>query len=201
MAKKQPTNKREEQSNDDKPWWQEYRQELTFLVVFAILLGGSFTVISLPSVNDQVIVPFTGLVAKASGVALTIIDSTIVRQGTIIRNEAFAVNIKNGCNGVETMLIFCAAVLAFPAPWKSRFVGLAFGLLAIQGVNLIRVVALFLTGQHFPDFFDTSHTVLWQTVVILAGVLLWIFWADRFAGSPAKVKSSGSDGGEAAPAS
>jgi hypothetical protein len=43
------------------------------------------------------------------------------------------------------------------------------------------VVALFLTGAYFPSWFDTSHTVVWQTVVILSGVVLWIFWADRLA--------------------
>ena len=43
-------------------------------------------------------------------------------------------------------------------------------------------MALFLTGAYLPDLFDTSHTVMWQTVVILCGVLLWILWADRFAG-------------------
>ena len=89
-------------------------------------------------------------------------------------------NIRNGCNGVEAMLIFLAAVLAFPASWKARLAGLALGFVAIQAINLVRVVALFLTGDYFPKLFDTSHTVIWQTVVILFGVLLWIFWANRF---------------------
>ena len=93
-------------------------------------------------------------------------------------------NIRNGCNGVEAMLIFLAAVLAFPASWKSRLTGLALGIVAIQLVNLVRVVALFLTGVYFPRIFDTSHTVIWQTIVILFGVLLWIFWANRFAAPP-----------------
>ncbi len=59
--------------------------------------------------------------------------------------------------------------------------GVVLGMVVIQLVNLVRVVALFLTGAYLPKLFDTSHTVIWQTVVILAGVLLWIFWADRFA--------------------
>ncbi len=92
------------------------------------------------------------------------------------------------------MIIFLAAVLAFPASWKARFVGLGIGIVAIQLVNLIRVVALFFTGAYFPSFFDSSHTVVWQTLVILSGVLLWIFWANRFAapvagpGEPATVE-------------
>ena len=45
-------------------------------------------------------------------------------------------------------------------------------------------MALFLTGVYFPSIFDTSHTVIWQTIVILFGVLLWIYWANRFAHPP-----------------
>jgi exosortase H (IPTLxxWG-CTERM-specific) len=161
--------------------WQRNRREITFLVIFAVLLGGGFTLISLNQVNDRVIEPFTAGIARASGVVLDLLGQDITMQGTILRSPRFAVNIRNGCNGVEAMLIFLAAVLAFPAPWRSRIAGLILGILAIQVVNLIRVVALFLTGAYFPKLFDTSHTVIWQTVVILFGVLLWIFWANRFA--------------------
>ena len=160
--------------------WQRNRREITFLVLFMVLLGGSFTLISLNQVNDRVIEPFTAGIARASGVVLDLLGQNVTMQGTIIRSPRFAVNIKNGCNGVEAMLIFLSAVLAFPAPWRSRLAGLTLGMIAIQIVNLIRVVALFLTGVYFPKLFDTSHTVIWQTVVILFGVLLWIFWANRF---------------------
>lgn len=164
--------------------WKVYRQEITFLALFIIILGGSFTLISLNQVNERLIEPFTAQVAKASGIALNLIGQDIEMQGTIIRSSRFAVNIRNGCNGVETMIIFLAAVLAFPAPWRARLIGLVFGCLAIQLVNLVRVVALFLTGAYFPAFFDSSHTVIWQTLVILFGVLLWIYWANRFAHPP-----------------
>lgn len=163
-----------------------YRQELTFITLFAVLLGGGFTLISLQPVNDALIEPFTAGVAKASGLALKAIGQDIEMKGTIIRSQRFAVNIRNGCNGVETMIIFIAAVLAFPAPWPARGIGVILGCLAIQAINLVRVVALFLTGAYFPRFFDNSHTVIWQTIVILFGVLLWIFWAHRFATPPAR---------------
>jgi exosortase H (IPTLxxWG-CTERM-specific) len=166
------------------PGWRAYRREITFLLLFVVILGGSFTLLSLTWVNDHLVEPFTAGVARASGIALNLIGQNITMHGTILRNETFAVNVRNGCNGVETMLIFLAAVLAFPAPWKARGIGLVLGLVAIQGVNLVRVVALFLTGAYFPDFFDASHTVVWQSVVILFGVLLWIFWANRFAVPP-----------------
>ncbi|HEX9944847.1 MAG TPA: exosortase H [Thermoanaerobaculia bacterium] len=166
---------------DGAPFWRRNRRELTFLLLFVVLLGGGFTLISLHWVNDHVVEPFTAGVARASGATLKLLGQDVTMQGTVIRSPRFAVNIRNGCNGVEAMLIFLAAVLAFPASWKSRLAGLALGVLAIQVVNLVRVVALFLTGAYFPRIFDTSHTVIWQTIVILFGVLLWIFWANRFA--------------------
>lgn len=166
-------------------FWQRNRRELTFLILFVVILGGSFTLISLNWVNDHAVEPFTAGIANLSGGVLHLLGQNVTMAGTVIRNPRFAVNIRNGCNGVEAMLIFIAAVLAFPASWKSKLTGLVLGILAIQVVNLVRVVALFLTGVYFPKIFDTSHTVIWQTIVILCGVLLWIFWANRFATPPA----------------
>ncbi|HWM93865.1 MAG TPA: exosortase H [Thermoanaerobaculia bacterium] len=175
MAKKSPISP----THAEPSFWQRNRRELTFLILFAVVLGGSFTLVSLNWVNDNVIEPFTAGIARVSGATLDLLGQDVRMQGTIIRGSRFAVNIRNGCNGVEAMLIFLAAVIAFPAPWRARLLGLAVGIVAIQAVNLIRVVALFLTGAYFPSWFDASHTVVWQTVVILFSVLLWILWANR----------------------
>jgi exosortase H (IPTLxxWG-CTERM-specific) len=168
-------------------WWRRYRREIRFLVLFLVFLGGGFALVSLNWVNDHAVEPFTAGIARASGATLNLIGQRTTLQGTVIRNPRFAVNIRNGCNGVETMLIFLAAVLAFPATWRARLLGLGLGIAAIQVVNLVRVVALFLTGAYLPRLFDTSHTVIWQTLVILFGVLVWVYWANRFAvdGEPA----------------
>ena len=156
-----------------------YRREIRFLILFALILGASFSLISLNWVNDRVIEPFTSGVAGLSGGALNLLGQGVHRAGTMLQSPRFAVNIRNGCNGVEAMLIFLAAVLAFPAPWKFRLLGLALGAVAIQAINLVRVVALFLTGTYLPKLFNASHTVIWQSIVILASVLLWIYWANR----------------------
>jgi exosortase H (IPTLxxWG-CTERM-specific) len=161
--------------------WRQHRREITFLVLFLVLLGGSFALISLNWVNDHAIEPFTAGVARASGVGLNLLGQHVTLQGTVIQGSRFAVNIRNGCNGVEAMLIYLAAVLAFPASWRARLLGLGLGIVAIQAVNLVRVIALYLTGVYFPKLFDASHTVVWQSIVILFGVLLWILWANRWA--------------------
>jgi len=164
--------------------WRAYRQEIVFLATFIAVLGGGFTLISINWVNDHAIEPFTAAIASTSRMALNVLGQHVVQTGTVLTSPRFAVNIRNGCNGVEALIIFVAAVLAFPATWRSRGIGLLLGTLAIQVVNLVRVVALFLTGAYLPKLFESSHTVIWQTIVILCAVLLWIFWANRYAVTP-----------------
>jgi exosortase H (IPTLxxWG-CTERM-specific) len=164
--------------------WRSYQREIQFLVLFVVLLGGGFALIAWQPVNDGLVVPFTAAIAKLSAKILDLFGQQTTMDGTRVYGKNFAVDIENGCNGIEAMIIFLSATLSFPASWKARLAGLAIGTVGIQIVNLIRVVALFLTGVYFPSFFDSSHTVVWQTVVILFAVLLWIFWAQRFALRP-----------------
>ena len=78
------------------------------MTLFVLILGGGFSLLALNPVNDHLIEPFTAGVAKVSGFTLDLIGQPVEMEGTIIRSPHFAVNIKNGCNGVETMMKFIA---------------------------------------------------------------------------------------------
>ena len=161
------------------------RRSFGFLLRFVILLVVFYLIVASHPVNDAVIVPFTGWIARASGNVLNVLGEKVNVAGTEIRASGFGVNIENGCNGVETALLLAAAVLAFPAGWRQRLTGFLLGFLAIQVVNLIRVVSLVWIGRHRPALFDSSHTVIWQSAVVLFGVLLFLFWASRQTRRPA----------------
>ena len=163
------------------------RRSLGFLARFLGLLVVFYLAVAARPVNDAVIVPFTAGIARVSGAMLNVLGEAVTVAGTEIRSPSFAVNIENGCNGVETALLFGSAVLAFPAPWKRRLLGLALGFAAIQAVNLVRVISLFWIGAHRPSLFSASHTVLWQSAVVLCGVLLFLLWASRIERRPAAV--------------
>jgi exosortase H (IPTLxxWG-CTERM-specific) len=155
------------------------RRSIVFLAKFAALLVVFYFFVAWRPVNDAAVVPFTAGVARASAAVLRVLGEGVTVEGTEIRSSRFGVNIENGCNGVETALLFGAAVLAFPAPWPRRLLGLVAGFAAIQAVNLVRVVSLFWIGAHRPALFSSSHTVLWQSIVVLCGVLLFLAWASR----------------------
>ena len=155
---------------------------LAFLARFAGLLLLFSGVLTLKPVDAAVVEPFTAGIARVCGAILKAAGEPVAVQGTEIRSEAFAVQIENGCNGLETILLYTSAVLAFPAPWRKRLSGLLLGVAAIQAFNLVRVVTLFWIGAHRPALFQTSHTVVWQSLVVLVGVLLFLVWAARSEG-------------------
>jgi len=153
------------------------RPESRFLILFIAILTVSFTVIAFQSVNDAVVDPYTSFVARMSGGVLRILGENASVQGCMVRSPRFAVTIYNGCNGLITSLIFISGVLAFPASWRAKAVGSIGGLIAIQLINLVRIVSLFYIGVYLPRFFSESHIFVWQSLVILAGVGLWVVWA------------------------
>ncbi len=159
--------------------WQ--RPEYRFLIVFFTILVVGFVTIALQPVNDHAVLPYTAFVARMSGVALDLLGEDIRVDGCNLVSPRFQVAIYNGCNGLITSLIFVSGVLAFPTSLRAKVIGVVGGLFAIQLINLVRIVSLFYIGVFVPQLFNQSHIFVWQSIVILAGVTLWIFWARRYA--------------------
>lgn len=159
------------------------RPELAFLLKFVLLLVLFFAATAPKPMNDAFVEPFTAGVAKVGGFAAGLFGEETTMVGTAIISPRFAVNVRTGCNGLETIYIFFAGVLAFPAPWGRKLLGLVGGFLAIQLLNVVRIVSLFYIGVYFPKHFEDSHIVVWQAIVILFGVALFLLWADRYARS------------------
>ncbi|HVG23836.1 MAG TPA: exosortase H [Thermoanaerobaculia bacterium] len=157
------------------------RTQVLFLVKFFAILLAAYLLIAWNPVNDNVIVPFTKGVAVASGALLHAMGQPVDVSGTVIRSARFGVNINNGCNGVEAMLILLASIVAFPASLKARAIGLALGAVVVQLLNAIRIVTLYLLGAYQPRLFDMFHTAVWQIVVILAAIAFFLAWSARVA--------------------
>ena len=164
------------------------KPQVLFLVKFFAVLVAAYLLIAWNPVNDQVIVPFTAAVARTSGALLKLMGEEVTVTGTVIRSTRFGVNINNGCNGVEAMLILLASIVAFPATMKARAMGLFLGALAVQALNAVRIITLYLLGAYQPRLFDLFHTAVWQIVIILAAIGFFLAWSARVA--PARVANS-----------
>lgn len=152
-----------------------------FVALYAVILTVGFTILALRPVNDSVVNRYTTFVAHEARLALALLGEDAKVEGQVLSTPRFAVAIYNGCNGLEAILVFVCGVLAFPAPARRKAIGVALGLVAIQAFNLIRIVALFYTGVFKPEWFGASHVLVWQSLVIVFAVSLWVLWVQRYA--------------------
>lgn len=155
----------------------QMQPQLRFLVTFLALVAVAFGLLALKPVNDVLVDPYTALVARTAGTILRIFGEDLTVRGCLLTSPRFSVSIFNGCNGLITSLILVAGVLAFPANRKAKLIGVIGGLLGVQAINMVRIVSLYYIGAFFPDYFNGAHVVVWQTIVILAGIALWVSWA------------------------
>lgn len=157
------------------PWPTAIR----FCVTFLLLTGFYAAVFSTPFVDRVLHEPMSRLVA-ASSMPLLHLFGEPQRAGTYLIFNGFQAEILDACNGVLPTFLFLAAVLALPSSWRAKLWGAAIGVPAIFVINVVRVVSLMILGALRPDIVERVHIHVWQTLVVILAMGLWVFWAERF---------------------
>ncbi len=158
---------------------------------FLALIMGFFFLLSFGPIVDRVDVGagLAKLTAWLSYGVLQVISAIVGfplhKNGTIMGSGEFEVDVAPACSGAVPMSIYLSAVLAYPATWASRRLGVGLGIGVILIVNIFRVSALFLIGLYHHQLFHETHVYVAQALVICVAVALWLFWATRFADAPA----------------
>lgn len=176
---------------------------LRFFITFVVLQGVFFGVELTPWAQEYFVEPWTRTLAAISSWLVAVVDPNVAAAGKVIRSNAngFAVSIEAGCNGVEATIVLIAAMCAFPADWRQKLVGLAFGVLAVQGLNIVRVISLFYLGQWDLQMFEWAHLYVWQALIMLDVLVVWLVWVRMLPAANRGGNRGGPSGGSAAPAS
>jgi exosortase H (IPTLxxWG-CTERM-specific) len=157
-----------------------------FIVLFVVLLAAGNLLFMVPSVESGFIEPWTQLNATGSAALASALGVETRVSGTIVDVGTASLNIMQGCNGVHALLVLLSAILAFPAPWSRRLLGVAAGTVALLGFNLLRLVNLIVVARHFPAQLELFHVAIWQTLIVLIALALFLTWGVFLAtgGSP-----------------
>jgi exosortase/archaeosortase family protein len=100
-----------------------------------------------------------------------------VRLVTVISHpDGFAYEIYYRCTGILPVAVLTVSILAYPGPLRQKLVALAAGVPILISLNLMRLVHLFYLGVHNPAAFDIAHTIVWETLLIVAIIGIWMGW-------------------------
>lgn len=149
-----------------------------FLLLFLLILLGLFAAELTPFGQRFVVIPWTDLLARICAAIVLPFDPDVVSSGKVLRSmeSGFGISIEAGCNGVEAMIVLLSAVLAYPASWTYRLIGLVAGFLAIQSLNLVRIISLFYLGQWDREIFEWAHLYAWQALIMLDALVVFLLW-------------------------
>jgi exosortase H (IPTLxxWG-CTERM-specific) len=148
-----------------------------FLVLFGACFLVGYAALMTPWVKPAVM-DFDRVLVYASGTLIHLCRGHVDAGGTVLRDPStgLAIEMKDGCNGVNVTVLLCAALLAFPASWSLKVKGLLIGCGAIQLVNLLRFISLFYLLHYNRGWFDFAHDYLWESLIMLDALAVFWMW-------------------------
>lgn len=152
-----------------------------FILLFLALAIGLAALASTGPFDRLVHRPLSRALAATAAAVLSPAGEALARGDRLVF-RGFEATVDEACNGVLPITIYLAAVLAFPSRWRERARGALLGVAAILAINLVRVVSLMLVGAFWPQSFERVHIDVWQALVVLLAMAVWVFWVERIVG-------------------
>lgn len=123
----------------------------------------------------------TGFVLTSCGWPTDVYDHQRKATTLLRHDDRVVLGVYEGCNGINTMIIFVAFLIGFGPVNKKLLWFIPLGLLIIHLANLLRITLLFFVAEYRPDFMYFIHKYVFTAVLYLVIFGLWVWWVRRFA--------------------
>ncbi len=158
-----------------------------FFLRFVLFLGGIYFLLNgiderFSPIGFVNLIGINKAVALISGWLLNLFGAGTKTIGNLILSKTFTFYIDDSCTAVDASSYYLSAVLAYPGRLKEKAWGILLGLLALQVLNILRVVALFYIMLWFPGYFSGVHVYAAQVLFIGYTGALWLWWTECFQG-------------------
>ena len=153
---------------------------IRFCVIFFVLL--IILAVTFPYLSDRFNPQLTVLMtttASVIGFVLNIFGMGVAVSGRIISASRLSIDVIGECTGLYEMLIFLAAMIAYPANFKKKLLGAAMGIPLLYLINIVRMVFIVVIGNWSPKTFDFLHLYFWQVAMIIIIVSVWLLWIEK----------------------
>ena len=124
-----------------------------------------------------VVAPYARLSASVTTHLLTLLGVGFEIQGTSLTVSGKLFVVADSCTGSFVFLLLAAVIIAFPASWKEKLIGLAAGLLTVVFLNLFRTLMIVILASRFSGSFWGLHIIVGQALIIAGTLGVFVWWA------------------------
>src|ERR1035437_6157824 len=130
-------------------------------LIVAASLGLTLAFYFIFSAFPSVINVFSLATAALTNLTLTLLRVEVSLHGTLLQLRGFSFQLIPDCTPLPPVLLLSGAILAFPASWKAKAIGIGLGILILSTLNLVRTVSLVYIELYWPQCLDIAHSVIW----------------------------------------
>lgn len=84
-----------------------------------------------------------------------------------VRAPGGGLNVLNGCEGLDALFLLFSAFIVAPMSWKTRLIGLSWGVPVVFAINQVRILTLFYAYRESPMLFDALHSTVAPILIVL----------------------------------
>jgi exosortase family protein XrtM len=121
-------------------------------------------------INEMTVKPAAWLIAHITP------EVSVQAAGSRLVAPGGGINILNGCDGMDIVLLLIAAMLVAPIPVYWRISGMLAGSGLIYCCNQLRILALFYSYRTDKPLFSLLHGMVAPILLILVVTVFFVFW-------------------------
>lgn len=148
------------------------RMGAVFLLVYALLNWCYFLLpdVQLKRVHEVLILqPCATVLNSVLDVSVGVRDNGLVSDGIYLA-------VVRGCDGAGVLFLLLAAVACFPSNTAAKLAGLLSGLALVHGLNVARIVILYLIFKDYRNSFSDLHNLYMPTAMLLVCGIAFLLW-------------------------
>ncbi len=169
---------------------KELKPAIRFLAVFLVLYLGLNVLYGVwissygSSADDAtwIVTRQTSALLNVLGQETTVAANPITPSVAIQVGLRTALNVYEGCNGLNVMIVFISFIIAFGGSKKQLAWFIPAGIILIYIINLARVTALFYVAEYWRSYFYYIHKYAFTGIIYLFVLGLWWLWIEKVNG-------------------
>ena len=124
-----------------------------------------------------------------TGESVTVTASHLRPIALLIHDQKSVLNVYEGCNGINVMVVFVAFLIAYGGRWKNIVWFLPLGIVTIHLFNLLRIFGLYVVALNYQEYFYYIHKYIFTAFIYFIVFVLWIIWIFKLNVRPAKIST------------